>query len=91
MTWLFLVIVVAGVIAWTSVVIFMLRAAGHAGRIPGPPGLIRWNPFNILVRPDLWTEEARVECIRTYLSLGAFVALVLIGLAVGFVRALMLG
>ena len=66
------------IVAWLCGAVFMFKAAGHARRLQDAPAFVQWNPFNILVRPDLWTPEARMDCRRVFVSLGVFVAAILI-------------
>ena len=75
-------------IAWFAAAFSMLKVAGHARRLPDAPRFIRWNPFNILVRPDLWTPEARVDCQRVLVSFGVFVGSILISFLIALIAGL---
>ena len=71
------------VAAWVAAVIFLVRITRHAGKLEEPPSYIAWNPMNLVVRPDLWTPEARRDCIALFVSVAVFVTLVLIPFTLG--------
>jgi hypothetical protein len=75
---------IVGIVSWLCGVVFMFKAAGHARRLQNAPSFVRWNPFNILVRPDLWTPELRSSCHVVFASLAVFVSAILASFLIAF-------
>ena len=76
------------VVAWLVAFAFMIRVTRHARRLSAPPWYINWNPLNLLVRPDLWTPEARRDCMTVLVSGGLFLLLGILGVFGGTAIAL---
>ena len=71
--------------AWVAAFAFAIRVTRHARKLEAPPRYIQWNPMNLVVRPDLWTPEARRDCMALFISAGVFMALVLVPFVISII------
>ena len=78
----FIAIVVVAAVSWCGVVVYGIRAVRHTrtGVKPWSRAPL-WNPANLILRPDLLTEEGRLyrrRCFRALLVFAISVAILLV-------------
>jgi len=73
----FIAACIGGIVAWFAILIYGFKAVRRAR--PGVQLWGRetlWNPWNVLLRPSLLTEEGRAYRRKCFLAVGVFTACV---------------
>jgi hypothetical protein len=83
--WPFVIVIMAAFLRWGF---FMWRMVDHGIRLPDPPWYVRWNPVNIMLRPDLWDDAARRDGRRCLVSFAVFVGTAAVAFMVAVVLAM---